>query len=170
VAVVKEFLNGTTVALDETSRFNAAWNAGLSAFFAGQHSRATPHLVEANRLLPELPDVERITVENAVRAKTQPLLPWGQVGTGLVVASLVGYAALLGVRWRRNRFRISPSEVARLLEGTDPPAILDVREASTYAQSPVRIPRSLRISVKEIAGGGKGPNIDPSRMIVAYCT
>ena len=170
VAVVKEFLSGTTVALDETSRFNAAWNAGLSAFFAGQHSRATPHLVEANRLLPELPDVERITVENAVRAKTQPLLPWGQVGAGLVVASVAGYAALLGVRWRRNRFRISPSEVARLLEGTDPPAILDVREASTYAQSPVRIPRSLRISVQEIAGGGKGPNIDPSRMIVAYCT
>jgi S1-C subfamily serine protease len=170
VAVVREFLSGTTVALDETSRFNAAWNAGLSAFFAGQHSRATPSLAEANRLLPELPDVERITAENATRAKTQPLLPWGQVGVGLIVTSLAGYAALMGLRWRRNQFRISSSEVARLLEGTDPPAILDVRETSAYAQSPVRIPRSLRMSVQEISDGGKGPDIDPARMIVAYCT
>jgi hypothetical protein len=170
VAVVKEFLSGTTVALDETSRFTSAWNAGLRAFFAGQHSRATPHLVEANRLLPKLPDVERITAENATLAKTQPLLPWGQVGAGLVIASLAGYAVLLAVRRRRNRFRISPSEVARLLEGTDPPAILDVREASAYAHSPVRIPRSLRVSVQEIADGGQPPDVDRARMIVAYCT
>ena len=170
VAVLREFLGGTTVALDETSRFNTAWNTGLSAFFAGQHSRATPHLAEANRLLPELPDVERITAENADRAKTQPLLPWGRVGVGLIVASVAGYAALMGLRWRRNRFRISPSQVARLLEGTDPPAILDVRETTAYAQSPVRIPRSLRMSVQEISEGGKGPDIDRARMIVAYCT
>jgi hypothetical protein len=170
VAVVREFLSGTTVALDETSRFNAAWNAGLSAFFAGQHSRAAPHLVEANRLLPELPDVERITAENATRAKTQPLLPWRAVGVGLIIASVSGYAVLIGLRRRRNRFRISPSEVARLLEGTDPPAILDVREMNAYAQSPVRIPRSVRMSVQEITDGGKGPDIERARMIVAYCT
>ncbi len=170
VAAVNEFLSGTTVALDETSRFNIAWNAGLSAFFSGHHSRATPHLVEANRLLPELPDVERITTENAAGAKTQPLLPWGQVGAGLVSAGVAGYAALLGMRWRRNRFRISPSEVARLLEGTDPPAILDVREASAYEHSPVRIPRSVRMSVQDISDGGKAPDVDRARMIVAYCT
>ena len=56
--------------------------------------------------------------------------------------SLAAYGGLLGLRWRRNRFRVSPSEVARLLEGTDPPAILDVRETTAYEQSPVRIPRS----------------------------
>jgi S1-C subfamily serine protease len=170
VAAVREFLGGTTVALDETSRFNTAWGTGLSAFFAGHYSRATPYFAEANRLLPELPDVQRITTENAARVKTQPLLPWGQVGAGLVVASVAGYLGLLALRWRRNRFRISPSEVARLLEGTDPPAILDVREASAYERSPVRIPRSVRTSVQEIAGGGKGPDVDRARMIVAYCT
>jgi rhodanese-related sulfurtransferase len=97
-------------------------------------------------------------------------LPWGQVGAGLIVASVAGYAALMVLRWRRNRFRISPSEVARLLEGTDPPAILDVREMSAYAHSPVRIPRSLRMSVQEISDGSKGPDIDRARMIIAYCT
>jgi serine protease Do len=170
VAAVKEFLSGTTVALDETSRFNTAWATGLGAFFAGRYSRATPFFVEANRLLPELPDVQRISMENAERAKTQPLLPWGRVGAGLVVLSLAGYALLLALRWRRNRFRISPSEVARLLEGTEPPAILDVREPSAYERSPVRIPRSLRLSVTDLADETKRPDVDRRRMIVAYCT
>jgi S1-C subfamily serine protease len=170
VAALRNFLSGTTVALDETSRFNVAWHAGLSAFFAGHYSRAAPAFSEANRLLPEMPDVQRITAENTTRVKTQPLLPWGGVGAGLVAASVAGYALLLGLRWRRNRFRISPSEVARLLEGTDPPAILDVREASAYERSPVRIPRSLRMSIQEISDGGKGPDVSRARMIVAYCT
>jgi S1-C subfamily serine protease len=170
VAALRDFLGGTTVALDETSRFNVAWHAGLSAFFAGQYSRAAPAFAETNRLLPEMPDVQRITIENAARVKTQPLLPWGQIGAGLVVAGVAGYAALLGVRWRRNLFRISPSNVARLLEGTDPPAILDVREASAYERSPVRVPRSLRVSVQDIADGTKGLGLDRARMIVAYCT
>jgi S1-C subfamily serine protease len=169
VAAVKEFLSGTTVALDETSRFTMAWNAGLSAFFAGRYSAAAPYLAEANRRVPELPDVQRISAENAARVKTQPLLPWTRVGLGLVVVSGAAYAALLAVRWRRGRFRISSSEVARLLEGTDPPALLDVREASAYERSPVRIPRSLRLTVQDMSEG-KRPDVDPARMVVAYCT
>jgi S1-C subfamily serine protease len=170
VAAVREFLGGTTVALDEASAFTTAWNAGLSAFFAGHYSRAVPHFVEANRRLPELPDVQRLTAENAARASMQPLLPWGLVGGVMVSTSLAGYATLLGMRWRRNRFRISPSEVARLLEGNDPPALLDVREASAYERSPVRIPRSVRMSIQDLADGGRQPDIDRERMIVAYCT
>lgn len=170
VAAVKEFLSGTTVALDETSRFSTAWRAGLSAFFAGRYSRAAPHFTETNRLLPEMPDVQRITAENTVRMQTQPLLPWDQVGAVLVLLSLAGYAAMMVFRWRRNRFRISPSEVARLLDGTDPPAILDVREATAYERSPVRIPRSLRVSAEDLSDGGKRPDVDRGRLVVAYCT
>jgi S1-C subfamily serine protease len=169
-ALVRDFLSGTTVALDETSRFNTAWHAGLSAFFAGRYSRAAPLFVEANRLLPELTDVQRIMAENATGAKVQPLLPWGTVGGTLVVMSVAAYGGLLGLRWRRNRFRVSPSEVARLLEGTDPPAILDVRESTAYEQSPVRIPRSLRVTAQNLAEGGTLPAVDRDRLVVAYCT
>ena len=170
VATVKEFLRGTTVAMDESSRFNDAWRAGLSAFFVGRYSRAVPFFAEANRLVPKMPDVQRISAENAALARTQPLLPWDQVGGALVAVGVIGYAVLFGLRWRRNRFRISPSEVARLLEGPEPPAILDVREASAYDRSPVRIPRSLRMSTQDFSNGGKRPDVDPGRMIVAYCT
>jgi hypothetical protein len=170
VAAVREFLAGTTVALDEPSRFNTAWHAGLAEFFAGRHSRATQHLAEAGRLLPGLPDVQRIAAENAVLLEVQPLLPWRQVGAGLVTASLAGYGVLLGWRWQRNRYRISPYEVARLLDGTDPPAILDAREPGAYAHSPVRIPRSRRVTLEELAAGGTRPDVEPDRLIVAYCT
>jgi len=170
IAAVREFLSGTTVAMDETSRFNTAWHGGLSAFFSGRYSRAAPLFAEANRLMPGFADVARLTTENATGVKTQPLLPWGPIGVGLLVVSAAGYAALLARRWRRNRFRVSPSEVARLLEGTDPPAIVDVREASAYEQSPVRIPRSLRLTVEDVAQGARLPDVARDRLIVAYCT
>ena len=167
---VRDFLSGTTVALDETSRFNTAWHVALRDFFSGRYSRAATSLKEANRLLPELPDVVRITTEAAERSKTQPLLPWGQVGGALVLAGFAGYAVLLWLRHQRNLFRISPSEVARLLEGSEPPAILDAREATAYERSPVRIPRSLRVALTDLGDGGKRPDVDQGRLVVAYCS
>jgi len=169
-AAVREFLAGTTVALDETSRFNAAWHEGLADYFSKNYSRAARPLAEANRRLPELPDVLRITGEAAERSKSQPLLPWAQVGIALVLGGSGGYALLIWRRWLRNAFRISPSEVAKLLEGNDPPAILDVREATAYERSPMRIPRSLRVTIADLENGGKRPDVDQKRMIVAYCT
>jgi S1-C subfamily serine protease len=167
---VRDFLAGTTVALDETSRFDVAWHAGLADFFAGRHTRAARALAEANRLVPELPDVIRISAENTERAKTQPLLPWEHVGGGLVLAALAGYVVLLWRRRQRNLFRISPSEVARLLDGHEPPAILDAREPGAYERSPVRIPRSLRVTPEQFGNGRTRPDLDPGRLVVAYCT
>ena len=169
-AAVRDFVSGTTVALDETSRFNAAWHEGLTAFFSGRYSRAAAPLKEANRRLPELPDVLRITSEAAERSKSQPLLPWREVGFGLVLAGFAGYALLLWRRHQRNAYRISPSEVARVLDGNEPPAILDVREASAYERSPMRIPRSVRLTPADLGNGGKRPDIDQGRLIVAYCS
>lgn len=169
-AAVREFVSGTTVALDEPSRFNVAWHEGLSNFFSGRYSRAARPLAEANRRLPEVPDVLRITAEAAERSKTQPLLPWSRVGLALVLASAGGYGLLFWLRRQRNAFRISPSEVARLLEGNEPPAILDVRESTAYERSPMRIPRSVRVTPNDLDNGGNRPEIDQGRLVVAYCT
>src|SRR5207247_8842182 len=49
-AAVREFLKGADVPLDEPSRFNTAWHAGLSAYFSGDYARAEKHFAEANRL------------------------------------------------------------------------------------------------------------------------
>jgi S1-C subfamily serine protease len=168
-AAVREFLEGTPATLDEPSRFNAAWHAGLSEHFAGNYSRAERHLAEANRLVPDLPDVKRVAAENAERAKSEPWLPWGRVGAALVILGLAGYGAVLWRRRQRNQFRIRPSEVAQLLEGAEAPLLLDVRADSAYDASPVRIPRSLRIAPSQLDGDAALP-IDRTRAVVAYCT
>lgn len=170
---VQRFLGGTGVALDEPSRFNEAWQAALRDFFAGHHRRAEKAFTEANRLLPELPDVKRLGAENDQRIKTPPPtpFPWAMVAAGLTAVSLGAYGGLLGMRWKRNRFRIRPSEVMRLLETSPvPPVILDVREDAMYARSPVRIPNSLHVTPLALESGSARLPVEPGRALVAYCT
>jgi hypothetical protein len=126
------------------------------------------HLAEANRLLPEVPDVRRLTADNETRQARQPWLPWRGVAVAMLVVSGVGYATLAVRHWGRNRFRISPAEVARLVDTVDPPVILDVRDAATYAKSPVRIPRSVHAPLDALERD-RLPT-DPVRAVVAYCT
>ena len=171
-AAVREFVAGTEARLDEPSRFNTAWHAALHDFFAGDHRRAAGALAEANRLLPELPDVIRVTAENAEKIANPPPrpFPWALVAAGVSAVSLCAYGGLLGLRWRRNRFRIRATEVARMLDSPRPPAILDVRSASAYARSPVRIPRALHVSAEALEAGQGALAIEPDRTVVAYCT
>src|SRR5213078_2606030 len=86
---VHDFLKGTAAPVDEPSRFNIAWHAGLGDFFAGSYARAEQHFAEANRLLPELPDVRRMIAE----AKNPPArpFPWASVAAAVIATSLAGY-------------------------------------------------------------------------------
>ncbi len=168
-AAVAKFLEGTPVPRGEPSRFNAAWHGALRDHFGGRYRRARANFAEANRLLPELPDVRRMTLENEDRLKREPFLPWRQVALGMLVVSEAGWGVLLLRRGQRNRFRIRPSEVMRLIEGPEPPVLLDVRAADAYAKSPVRIPRSVHLALDALAPGATLP-ADPARLVVAYCT
>lgn len=169
-ATVAKFLEGTPVPRAERSRFNDVWGAALADYFSGNYRRARSELAEANRLLRDLPDVRRVTLDNDERLKREPLLPWTPVAVGMLVASLLGWTVLLIRRRIRNRFRIPPTEVMRLLEGPDPPIVLDVRAADTYARSPVRIPRSVHLPLEAVRTGMPAVPADPSRTVVAYCT
>ncbi|HUF92905.1 MAG TPA: trypsin-like peptidase domain-containing protein [Candidatus Limnocylindria bacterium] len=169
-AALQEFLEGTGVALDAPSKFNTAWHAALSAYFAGQHARAATHLQEANRLLPEMPDVRRLTADNDERRTSEPFVAWRTVAVAVLVACAAAGAALAVQHWRRNRFRVRPSEVARLVESEHPPLILDVRDTVTYARSPVRLPRSMHVTPETLAQEAPVLDIARDRPIVAYCT
>src|SRR5262249_35747429 len=155
VQALRDFLQGSEVKLDEPSRFNTAWQAGLRDFFAERYARAARSFAEANRLLPELPDVMRITRENDERLKNPPPrpFPWALIAGVVSVASLGAYATLFALRWRRNRFRIKVSEVARMMDSAEPPVILDVRDATTYAKSPVRIPNARHVAPQSLESG-----------------
>jgi S1-C subfamily serine protease len=165
---VTKFLEGTPVPREEASRFNAAWYTGLYHYFGERHRRARSYLTEANRLLPELPDVRRVVADNDARLAREPWLPWRRVAVGMLVVSVAGYAVLGAQRWRRNRFRIQPSEVAQLIDSAAPPLILDVRDAATYAKSPVKIPRSLHAPLEGLER--EHLPTDAAQTVVAYCT
>jgi serine protease Do len=169
-AAVREFVKGTDVSLGEVSRFNTAWHAGLEDFFDGNYGRAEKHFAEANRLLPDLTDVRRMIAE----AKNPPPrpFPWMQIAgvVGLLVIAVAG--ALLVMRWRRNRYRIRPSAVMRLIQASpdSPPVILDVRDGVTYAQSPVKIQDARHLSPEELEAGIRALDVDANRTVVAYCS
>jgi len=167
-AAVSKFLEGTAVSRRNAGRFNTAWHAGLRHYFLGNYRRARADLAEANRLLPELPDVRRVMLDNEARLAGQPWLPWNMIAIGMLIVSGAGYATLAVRHWRRNQFRISPSEVARLVDTANPPTILDVRDAATYAKSPVKIPRSVHAPLDAL--DRERLPADTARAVVAYCT
>jgi len=80
------------------------------------------------------------------------------------------YAAMFVLRWRRNRFRIKPSELVRMIDSAEPPVILDVRDAKTYERSPVRIPNSHHVTAQSLEATRPDLDIAPDRTLVAYCT
>jgi hypothetical protein len=169
-AAIGAFLEGSGARPGRTGRFDTAWRAGLRDFFTASHASAAKHLREADAILQGLPDVQRVIAENTERAESEPLLPWDIVGAALAGISLLGYVALLARRARRNRFRVGPAEVARLLETPDAPVLLDVRDSDTYARSPVRLPRARHVTPEVLASGEAPSDLDPARPLVAYCS
>lgn len=173
VQAVRDFLQATEVKLDEASRFNAAWHTALREYFSGNHARAAKHFTEANRLLPELPDVRRLGADNADKIKNPPPrpFPWATMAGGVLAVSLAAFGGLGAAHWRRNRFRVRASEVMRLLEGpAETPLLIDARDDGTYARSPVRIPNSVHLTARELESGATTLPVEPSRTVVAYCT
>ena len=167
-AAVRDFVQGTEVTLDGRSRFNDQWFAGLKDFFDQSYRSAARHFRAADAVQPNLPDVKRILAE----AESRPTpIPWGWLTGGVTVASLGAFGVMWARRLQRNRFRIAPAEVVRLLEDSpEPPVILDVRSANSYARSPLRIPNAVHITPQELQQGSAAFTIEPHRTVVAYCT
>jgi S1-C subfamily serine protease len=165
---VREFVQGTEVKLDRPSQFNDEWWAGLRDFFDESYRSAARHFDAADRIQPGFPDVTRILAD--ARSRRTPF-PWAWT-TGLIAAVAAGIGGWMSLRrWQRNRFRIAPAEVIKLLEDSpEPPVLLDVRSASTYARSSLRIPNAIHVTPQELESGVSAVKIEPARTVVAYCS
>jgi NhaP-type Na+/H+ or K+/H+ antiporter len=78
-----------------------------------------------------------------------------------------GTAAGLFVSSPEDVDRITVEELHRLLEGSDPPVVLDVRSRSQYERDEGQIPRSIRVLPDEVA---EWQSEGAGRLIVPYCT
>lgn len=122
---VGKFLEGTDAATPAESPFNKVWRAGVRDLFAGSYRTAAARFAEADRLLPGIPDVRRALAE----AQNPPprSFPWVMFLFGLALASAIGGTGVWYLSWRRNRFRVKASEVAKMIEDGANPLLLDVR-------------------------------------------
>ena len=171
-AAVTDFVRGTPVKLNGASKFNDVWYAGLNAFFTEDWTGALRRFEEADKLHPSLPDVRRYLAEAREKVKNPPPkpFPWFWVAIGVTLVSAGGFGGQWLHRWNKNRYRVHPSEVVRLMEGGKAPIILDARRADSYEQLPLKIRDSLRVAPEDLAGSMAGLDLDMTRPVVAYCT
>jgi hypothetical protein len=169
---VKGFVQDTPVKVGGMGKFNPIWYAGLRAFFGDDWKGAVQKFEQADGQLPNLPDVKRMLAEARDKVKNPPPrpFPWFWVALGVTFVSAGGYGAQFYIRWQRNRYRIHPSEVIRLLEGGKQPTVLDVRRTDAYEALPLKIPGSVRLAPEELESGISGLELDTTRPVVAYCT
>ena len=89
----------------------------------------------------------------------------------MTLVSAGGYGGQLLVRWQKNRYRVGPSEIFKLIEAGKQPIVLDTRQQDAYDKMPIKIPGSLRLAPEDLkSGGAAGLDLDTSRPVVAYCT
>lgn len=169
---VREFVQGTPVEVDGQSQFNDLWWAGLRDYFSDDWKGALDRFERADTLVPNLPDVKRAMNEAREYLKNPPPrpFPWFWVAIGVTLVSAGGYGAQFFLRWKKNRYRVSPSVVVRLLEEGTMPLLLDVRRPEAYDALPLRIPQSIRIEPDSLAEGVISLDLDKTRPVVAYCT
>jgi hypothetical protein len=169
---VREFLQGTPVTPTGKSAFNDAWFAGLRAFFTEDASGAVHQFLRAEKLQPGLRDVKHQLDQAREKVKNPPPrpFPWFWVAIGVTFVSAGGYGAQFARRWARNRYRVQPSEVIRLLEAGKSPVIVDVGQPPAYDAQTLKIPGSIRIAPAEMASAVKDLALDVARPVVAYCS
>jgi hypothetical protein len=166
-SLVHEFIDDTGVNRAAASPFNDAWYLGLRDFFDQRYRRATRHFQAADKIQPGFPDVKRLLADASNRPTP---VPWGWIAGAVAGIGAAAFAGLSGLRWQHSRYRISPAQVVALLEGPNPPAILDVRASASFARSPLVIPNSIRVSPDELRDGLASIGVEPDQTVVAYCT
>jgi S1-C subfamily serine protease len=171
-AAVADFVRDTPVKVNGGSKFNDVWYAGLTAFYGEDYTGALRRFEEADQLHPNLPDVRRKLTEAREFVKNPPPkpFPWFWVAVGVTLVSAGGFGGQWLHRWNKNRYRVQPFEVVRMMESGKAPTILDARSADAYEKLPLKIPGSLRVAPEDLAGSLAGVDLDTTRPVVAYCT
>jgi S1-C subfamily serine protease/rhodanese-related sulfurtransferase len=169
---VRTFLKGTPVTRPGESRFNEAWQAGLTALFAERYATAVARMSEANAMLPNLADVKRELAGAEQRLKNPPPrpFPWAWVAAGVTLLSIGAYGGMFGRRWWKNRYRMLPGQVIGAIENGRNPILVDVRTRTDFETSPLRLPGAIRLEPEAVAAGQVDLSAEHEALIVTYDT
>ncbi len=169
---VKTFLRGTPVTRPGDSKFNDAWEAGLTALFNERYASAVTHLNAANTLQPNLADVKRALAEAEAKVKNPPPrpFPWAWVTAAVTLLSIGVYGAMFGRRWWKNRHRILPGQVIGAIESGRNPLLVDVRTRTDYETSPLRLPGAVRLEPEAVEAGRIDFTAERDAFVVTYDT
>ena len=169
VNMVREFARTAGAVLGAPSPFNAVWREAVERFGREDWTGAQTKLDAAARLVPNLPDVQRLQAETELRLLQASRWPSFWTLGGVVVALL---AATGGAwwGWRRRRapststrvvasaptpapadpVRVSAADLARALGERTDLVLVDVREQSDYASSSVQAKGAVRASAADV--------------------
>jgi serine protease Do len=171
VNMVREFARTAGAVLGVPSPFNAVWREAVEKFGREDWAGAQTKLDAAARLVPNLPDVQRLQAETELRLLQASRWPSPWTLGGVVVALL---AATGGAwwGWRRRRaqstsagvvapasaptpapadpVRASAADLARALSERADLVLVDVREQSDYTSSSVQAKGAVRASAADV--------------------
>jgi S1-C subfamily serine protease/rhodanese-related sulfurtransferase len=169
---VRAFLADTAVTKPGDSKFTRVWAAGLDALFNERYRAAFDRFSDVDHMLPNVPDVKHVLAEADRKVKNPPPrpFPWAWIAMGVSLVSVGAYGGMFARRWWKNRYRILPAQVIGLMEKGFSPVLLDVRSATDFETSPLKLPGAVRLSPEDAAAGRFDFGADPTQTIVAYCT
>ncbi|MBI3084539.1 MAG: trypsin-like peptidase domain-containing protein [candidate division NC10 bacterium] len=171
VNTVKEFARAAGVALDKTSPFNVVWHEAVDRYARGDWAGAQSRLDAANRLVPNLPDVQRLQTDTQLRLLQASPWPSPLLFGGIAIAVLAVAGGAWVVLRRRGRpvpapavpepvttappaapspLRLPAGELARAMTQRQDLVLVDLRTPASYTASSVQANGALRASPEEI--------------------
>lgn len=171
VNMVREFARTAGAVLGTPSPFNAVWREAVEKFGREDWAGAQTKLDAAARLVPNLPDVQRLQAETELRLLQASRWPSPWTLGGVVVALLAATGgAWWGWRHRRAPFtsagvvapasaptpapadpvRVSAADLARAFGERADLVLVDVREPSDYTSSSVQAKGAVRASAADV--------------------
>ena len=176
VNTVKEFARAAGVPLDKTSPFNTVWHEAVDRYARGDWVGAQSRLDAANRLVPNLPDVQRMQTDAQLRLLQPSPWPNPLLLGGVAIATLAAAGGTWVMVRRRRRpapatptlerpapagegpaaaaasvpLRLSAADLTRALAQRTDLMVVDVRAPTSYASSSVQAKGALRASPEGI--------------------
>ena len=183
--IVREFARSAGMTSDAPSPFNAVWHEAVARYARGDFAGAQSRLDAAARLVPNLPDVQRLQTEVQLRLLQSPRGP-SPLLIGGIAAFILAVGGVAWWRWhRRSRrqaaatgmaapapalpvpVRVSAGELARAIGQRPDLVIVDVREPASYASSQFMAKGALRATAGDILQACSALSRDQG--IVLYC-